>query len=261
MDNDRDFLIVPPFFRRANGGTKQTNYSFVDNCAVHTKDTSFLRNVKVVRYPANCTSTLQPLDLRITHSLKACYRKRLVQTSICLMESGKEVKKKINVLETMHYIMAAWQQVSQHTTQNCIRKAGHKYQSDGNEMANDDDDDDFGQDWEEMCRAQKYDFQSYVSVDCHVATSGVETVEELCEAFGSTRSVEEEDEEHENEQEMVPSFSKTYETLQKVKAAFFAQSGSDADRENILCLKKSYFQLRQNSAKKQRKMYKFFVKK
>jgi hypothetical protein len=27
-----------------------------------------------------------------------------------------------------------------------------------------------------------------------VATSGVETVEELCEAFGSTRSVEEEDE-------------------------------------------------------------------
>jgi len=50
-----------------------------------------------------------------------------------------------------------------------------------------------------------------------VATSGVETVEELCEAFGSTRSVEEEDE---NEQVMVPSFAKTYEALQKVKAFF-----------------------------------------
>jgi hypothetical protein len=73
---------------------------------------------------------------------------------------------------------------------------------DGNEMANDDDDD-FGQDWEELCRAHKYDFQSYISVDRHLATSGVETVEELCEAFGSTRSGEEEDE---NEQEMVPSF-------------------------------------------------------
>ena len=83
-------------------------------------------------------------------------------------------------------------------------------------MANDDDDD-FGQDWVELCRAHKYAFQSYVSADRHVATSGVETVEELCEAFWSTRSVEEEDE---NEQEMVPSLAETYEALQKAKAFF-----------------------------------------
>jgi hypothetical protein len=111
--------------------------------------------------------------------------------------------------------MAAWQQVSQQAIENCFRKAGHKYQSEGNEMANDDDD--FGQDWEELCRAQKYNFQSYVSVDRHVATSGFETVEELCEAFGSTRGVKEEDE---NEQEMVPRFAETYEALQKVKTFF-----------------------------------------
>ena len=121
---------------------------------------------------------------------------------------------------------------------------------DGNENANNDDD--FGQDWEEVCRAQQYDFQSYVSVDRHVATSSVETVEELCEAFRSTRSVEEEDDE--NVQEMVPSFADTYEALQRVKAYFYAQSGSDADRENILSLEKSYFQLMQISAKKQRTM-------
>ena len=70
---------------------------------------------------------------------------------------------------------------------------------------------------EELCRAQKYDFQSYVSVDRHVATSGIETVEELWEAFGSTRSAEEEDE---NEEEMVLSFAETYEALQKVEAFF-----------------------------------------
>jgi len=39
------------------------------------------------------------------------------------------------------------------------------------------------------------------------------------------------------------------------------QSGSDVDHENILSHEKSYFQLRQNSAKKQRTMYDFFVKK
>jgi hypothetical protein len=41
-----------------------------------------------------------------------------------------------------------------------------------------------------------------------------ETVEELCEKFRSTRSVEEEDE---NEQEMVLSFAETYKALKKVK--------------------------------------------
>ena len=73
--------------------------------------------------------------------------------------------------------------------------------------------------------------------------------------------MEEEDEEDENKQEIVPSFAETYEALQKVKAFFYAQSGSDADHENILSLEKSYFQLRQYSAKKQRTVYDFFVKK
>jgi len=78
MDDDRDFLFITPFFRRANEGAKRQIILFVDNCAAHSEDTTFLRNVKVVRYPANCTSTLQPLDLGIIHSVKAYYRKRLV---------------------------------------------------------------------------------------------------------------------------------------------------------------------------------------
>ena len=45
-----------------------------------------------------------------------------------------------------------------------------------------------------------------------MATSGVETVEELCEAFWSTRSGEEEDE---NEQEMVPRLMKLYKKLKR----------------------------------------------
>jgi len=59
----------------------------------------------------------------------------------------------------------------------------------------------------------------------------------------------------------VPSFAETYEALEKVKAFFYAQSVSDADRENILSLEKSYFQLRQNSAKNKRQCTTFFVKK
>jgi hypothetical protein len=106
--------------------------------------------------------------------------------------------------------------------------------------------------------SQKYDFYSYVRVDRDVATSGVSTVEELCEAYGSTRSVEDKNKEDEYVQDMVPNFAETYEALEKVKPFFYAHSETDADREHTLGLEKSYFQLRQNSAKKQKKMYDFF---
>jgi hypothetical protein len=51
---------------------------------------------------------------------------------------------------------------------------------------------------------------------------------------------------------MVPSFAETYEALEKVKAFFYAHSVTDTDREHIVGLEKSYFQLRQNSAKKKK---------
>jgi hypothetical protein len=175
------------------------------------------------------------------------------------MESRKEVKRKIDVLKAVHYIMAAWQQITQQTIQNCFRKAGYKYQSNVNKIKNDDDD--FGQDWEELCRDQICDFQNYVSGDRDVATSGVSTVEEMCVAYGSTRNVEDKNKEDEYIQDMVPSFAQTYEALEKVKAFLYAHSVTDADRERILGHEKSHFQLRQNSAKKQKTMYDFFVKK
>jgi hypothetical protein len=70
--------------------------------------------------------------------------------------------------------------------------------------------------------------------------------------------VEDKNKEVENVQDMVPSFAETYETLEKVKAFFYAHSVTDANRERILGLEKSYFQLRQNSAKKQKTMYDLF---
>jgi hypothetical protein len=56
---------------------------------------------------------------------------------------------------------------------------------------------------------------------------------------------------------MVPSFGETYEALKKLKR-FSMRSVTDADREHILGLEKSYFQLRQNSAMKQKTTYDFF---
>jgi hypothetical protein len=52
--------------------------------------------------------------------------------------------------------------------------------------------------------------------------------------------------------------AETYEALEKDKAFFYVHSVADVDCENILSLEKSYFQFRQNSAKKQKTMYDFF---
>jgi hypothetical protein len=73
-------------------------------------------------------------------------------------------------------------------------------------------------------------------VDRDVATSGVSTVKELCDSYGSTRSVEDKNKEEKNVKDMVPSFAETYEALEKVKAFFYAHSVTDADREHILGL-------------------------
>jgi hypothetical protein len=76
--------------------------------------------------------------------------------------------------------------------------------------------------------------------------------------YGSPSSVEEKNKEDKNVQDMMPSFAETYKALEKVKAFFYAHSVTEADREHTLGLKKSYFQLRQNSAMKQKTMYNFF---
>jgi hypothetical protein len=43
----------------------------VDKCAAQTSSTPFVTNVKVVYYPQNATSLLQPLDLGIIKVFQA----------------------------------------------------------------------------------------------------------------------------------------------------------------------------------------------
>jgi hypothetical protein len=70
--------------------------------------------------------------------------------------------------------------------------------------------------------------------------------------------VEDKNKEEENVQDMVQASPRLMIALEKVKAFFYAHSVTDADREHILRLEKSYFQLRQHSAMKQKTVYDFF---
>jgi hypothetical protein len=95
------------------------------------------------------------------------------------MDAGKDKKKKINVLEALHYTVAALQQVTQQTIENCFRKAGYMQgrSSGDSDVILTNDDDDFRQDWEKFSGMNKDIFEDYISVNSHMATSGVDTVQ------------------------------------------------------------------------------------
>jgi hypothetical protein len=59
----------------------------------------------------------------------------------------------------------------------------------------------------------------------------------------------------------VPSFAEMHETQMKVKSFFYAHSMSDSDRESVLGLEKSYFELRHKVCTKQMSIKNFFSKK
>jgi hypothetical protein len=177
-----------------------------------------------------------------------------MQTAACVMDAGKDMEKKINVLEALHYTVVAVQQVTQQTIENCFWKAGYvQGQCSGDsDIILTNDDNDFRQDWEKFSGMNKDIFEDYVSVDSHVATSGVETVQELCESLAASGSVEGEGGEKEDgEPEVVPNFAEMHEALIKVKSFFYAHSTSDSDRESVLGLEKSYFELRRKACTKQ----------
>jgi hypothetical protein len=138
------------------------------------------------------------------------------------MDAGKDTKKKTNVLEDLHYTVAALQQVTQQTIENCFWKAGNvQGQSSGDSDVVLTNDDDFCHDWEKFSGMNKDIFDDYVSVDSHVATSGVEILQGLCESLVASGSVEGEGETEDGEPKFVPNFAETHEALMKVKSFFY----------------------------------------
>lgn len=78
---------------------------FVDQCSAHPKHMS-LRNVKVVFFPANCTSVLQPLDLGIIQALKMSYKKMLLQKMLREMDRvGCLEKPKVDLLQVRLFVL------------------------------------------------------------------------------------------------------------------------------------------------------------
>ncbi|GBN88284.1 hypothetical protein AVEN_257935-1 [Araneus ventricosus] len=89
------------------------------SCTAHNNIPK-IKNVKVIFFPANMTSVIQPMDQGIIKSLKHFYRRLLVE-SIPISDFSN---KKLNILHASRMCKQAWDKVSERTIMKCFHKAG-----------------------------------------------------------------------------------------------------------------------------------------
>ncbi|XP_043693961.1 ARS-binding protein 1-like isoform X2 [Telopea speciosissima] len=84
---------------------------------VPLRDIPQLENTQVFYLPANTTSKIQPLDVGIIKSLKACYRRRFNQKLLRALEIGVDLTtvRPINILEGIGMLVEAWEKDVKHS--------------------------------------------------------------------------------------------------------------------------------------------------
>jgi hypothetical protein len=127
-------------------------------------------------------------------------------------------------------------------------------------MRNEDDDDAFHHNWQKFSGMDNEKFDHYISVDSHLATSGVNTVEELCASHVQTQRAAGE----KRKGKILnpnPKLCRTFaKALTKVKSFVCARSNSDGDRDSVLSLESSFLELRRKVSAKQLSITEFLQK-
>lgn len=98
---------------------------FMDNCGAHPHLT--LSNVKLVFFPPNTTSRLQPMDAGVIQALKVHYRKKLLRHVLMLMDDvdkASDISRQITVLDAILWLISSWDAVKPETIQKCFGKCG-----------------------------------------------------------------------------------------------------------------------------------------
>ena len=94
----------------------------VHNCLTHPI-VDGLKAIEPIFLPWNATSKTQPIDQGVIRGLKAFYRHSIIKRYISSIDGGRSPIK-VNMLEAMTLLTAAWECVSPITLVNWFRKAG-----------------------------------------------------------------------------------------------------------------------------------------
>ncbi|KAH8033708.1 hypothetical protein HPB51_015544 [Rhipicephalus microplus] len=93
----------------------------LNNCSTHHVDKQ-LGNVRLVFFPPNCTSVLQPLDQRVIRSVKCADRERLIQRLLLNIHMKRPTD--VDLFMALEMIAAAWSATSPAVITNCFTYAG-----------------------------------------------------------------------------------------------------------------------------------------
>lgn len=98
---------------------------FLDNATCHPYIE--LSNVKIHMLPPNTTSVSQPMDQGVIYTFKSYYRKFMLQSLVCKIDSSTSVHQlatSITVLDAVNWISLSCNSLKNECVQNCFRKAG-----------------------------------------------------------------------------------------------------------------------------------------
>ena len=184
---------------------------FMDNATCHGSAVNLkLSNIKIEFLPTNTTSLIQPMDAGVIKNFKCHYRRKILQKILSSLEedealSAKDMAKSVCLLDAIHKLKSAWDEVKSTTVVNCFKQC--KFPATADEPAEEepkrsetlqasDEDPPFGMTREE--------FLLYVECDENVDVCGEFSDAELLQMVRQDQGKsDEEDENHsEDEREM-----------------------------------------------------------
>ena len=95
----------------------------LDNASSHIWDNLTLRNIKVIPFPPNTTSKLQPLDAGIIAAFKHHYHCKQIAWGLDQLDDGCNPYS-IDQLQAMRWSVGAWNSLDESVFANCWRHTG-----------------------------------------------------------------------------------------------------------------------------------------
>uniref|UniRef100_A0A3Q2XZU1 HTH CENPB-type domain-containing protein n=1 Tax=Hippocampus comes TaxID=109280 RepID=A0A3Q2XZU1_HIPCM len=168
---------------------------FMDNCGAHVPAT--LSNMKIIFFPPNTTSHLQPMDAGVIQNVKLQYRKSMLKSILLNMDEcnkASDLVKKITVRDAIEWIEAAWMKLESSTISKCFSKCGFSHTD---AITHDAEGEDIDETDLIPLRQIIPDLtnQDLLNVDCDLAVTKDYTATEITELLEQTTNVIESEEE------------------------------------------------------------------